>query len=114
MPPPKASRPESENGSGRLAFVSRIRHILIMGDVVRHIRLTNANVRDRRFRTLIYTNKLRPVLCGAAPTHDDWSRAEALRIRESSRIIPKWLDDVCPVCLAALEACVSASSPHSG
>lgn len=30
MSPPKASRPESENGLGRLVFVSRIRHTLIM------------------------------------------------------------------------------------
>lgn len=70
---------------------------------MRHVRKSNASVRDRRFRGReLYANKLRPTLCGAEPTERDHSRQQGENLLRSSALRPDWLDDMCPHCLEIL------------
>lgn len=71
----------------------------------RHIRTTDANVTDHRYRsTSRYGNKLRPVLCGGEPTPRDRSRADALHLIRHEALKPEWTADLCPACRAAVVA----------
>lgn len=72
---------------------------------MRHIRKSNANVTDHRFRSVVsYQNKPRPTLCGAEPTAADHSRKSGIRLIEAARVRPDWLVDVCPECVKALSS----------
>lgn len=62
-----------------------------------HVRKTDANVTDRRTHK-VYSNKLRPTLCGSEPTSGDFSRWSALHIIGMEAIKPEWVKDMCPVC----------------
>ncbi len=72
---------------------------------VRHIRTTDANVKDARFRSRsLYANKLRPVFCGAESGDGDVSRAGARHMLKHRAVVPAWSADFCPKCVAALMA----------
>lgn len=72
---------------------------------MRHIRCTNDKVKDQRFRcTAMYTNKMRPTLCGADPTSFDLSKDGGRHVIKCATEAPArlgyWLADVCPDCIA--------------
>ncbi len=72
---------------------------------MRHIRTTDANVKDARFRSRVkFANKLRPVFCGAEPSDTDVSRADARHLLSPnvSAVRPDWSADFCPVCIRIL------------
>lgn len=65
---------------------------------MRHIRRSDASVKDRRFRHRVYSNKNRPTFCGAEPTDGDFSRGDGRRLIENGILRPDWLVDLCPEC----------------
>ena len=85
-----------------------------------HIRRSDANVTDHRFRSVVrYANKLRPTLCGAEPTRNDVSRKSALRLVASHRAVgwhpksPDWLGGICGDCLRVLNAAEPSTAEPS-
>lgn len=75
-------------------------------DEARHIRTTDANVTDHRFRSVSrLPNKLRTTMCGAAPTTRDVSRKDARHVVTTlAPLRPDWTADYCPRCLEALKS----------
>jgi hypothetical protein len=73
-------------------------------EAMKHVRKTNASVRDRRFRGRdLYANKPRPTLCGAEPTDRDWARDDAKHVvAKFSTLKPEWVAVICPACRALL------------
>jgi hypothetical protein len=72
-------------------------------EALRHIRTTDANVKDQRFRfKAAYANKARPTFCGAEPTRDDRSRKDARHLIKHEGLLPHWTADLCPACREAL------------
>lgn len=77
----------------------------VRGAAVRHIRKTDASVKDRRFRSgSKYANAPRPVFCGADPSDTDVSLGDARRLLSPDTVAlrPDWSADLCPSCRAAL------------
>ena len=72
--------------------------------IVRHIRKSNANVTDHRFRFAVQNiNKMTATICGVAPTIDDRSRKDAAHIIEHfAAIKPEWIAELCPACRGGL------------
>lgn len=79
--------------------------------MIRHIRKTDAKVTDHRFRgTSAYSNKLRPVFCGALPTTDDHSKIDASRVLAAAHLRPDWAAELCPACVQELNKYTASKS----
>lgn len=72
---------------------------------MRHIRKTDANVSDHRFRSVVkYLNKARPTFCGASD-ESDVSRKDALHFLKYA-LVPAFAStaaDLCPNCVTSLK-----------